>query len=522
MNTPQSEIRNPKSVLTTSRLFTATLFLALFVMATREIADPDFWWHLRAGQYIVETQTIPRADIFSFTNAGKPWVAHEWLSQIFIYAIFSFGGFPALILAFAFLITLAFAFVYAGCEGKPYVAAFVLLLAALASAPTWGVRPQMFSLLLTSVFLFVLDKSVIASERGERSNRRVPTWGLLRRFAPRNDAIGIWLLVPLMLLWVNLHSGYALGIALIAIYLVGGIISQNFFSPALSRSRAPLLSRSPSPLLLVLIACLLVVPLNPNGATLYIYPFETLTSRAMQTYIQEWFSPDFHLPEFQAFAILLIATFASFALARPRANATNTILLAGFAYAALRSARHIPLFALAAAPILAANVWGWLAARNWSKPFVPRAQTPRVAIALNWLILLVLIGAGAARVASVAANQAVVERAKFPAAAVDFLQKNNLTAPLYNAYGWGGYLIWRGYPVTRVFIDGRADVYGDQFIEEFLRTYRGGANWRAQLDRYGVRLVLVEPDAPIVAQLLQGSEWRRIYADERAVIYEKK
>ncbi|MEW5719546.1 MAG: hypothetical protein AB1817_13015, partial [Chloroflexota bacterium] len=153
--------------LTTRRLFTAILFLALFVMAAREIADPDFWWHLRTGQFIVETRAIPHADIFSFTNAGRPWVTHEWLSEVLIFALYALGSFPALILAFAAIIALTFAFVYARCVGKTstpfhsaqsYVAAFALLLATFATAPTFGARPQMISLLLTSIFLFVLDK----------------------------------------------------------------------------------------------------------------------------------------------------------------------------------------------------------------------------------------------------------------------------------------------------------------------------------------------------------------------------
>ncbi len=184
--------------LTTRRLFTAILFLALFVMAAREIADPDFWWHLRTGQSIVETLTIPHADIFSFTNAGRPWVTHEWLSEVLMYTLYALGSFPALILAFATIIALTFAFVYARCAGKPYVATPALLLAAITTAPTWGARPQMISLLLTSVFLYMLDK--------------------------RRDLL--WTLPLLMILWVNLHSGYALGLVIIAVYLFGEIISQ--------------------------------------------------------------------------------------------------------------------------------------------------------------------------------------------------------------------------------------------------------------------------------------------------------
>src|SRR5581483_5524315 len=140
-----------------ARLFTAILFIALFTMTVREISDPDFWWHLRAGEYFVETGTIPHTDVFSFTATNHEWVTHEWLSEVFIYALYRVGGFALLTLFFSGIITAAFALVYWRSEGRPYLAGFALILGALATAPTWGVRPQMLSLLLMSIFLVLLD-----------------------------------------------------------------------------------------------------------------------------------------------------------------------------------------------------------------------------------------------------------------------------------------------------------------------------------------------------------------------------
>ena len=476
--------------MTTRRLFTAIFFLALFAMATREISDPDFWWHLRTGQFIVETQTIPHADIFSHTNAGQTWVTHEWLSEIFIYAIFALGSFPALIALFAAFITLAFALTYVRMPGKPYVAAFVLLLATMATAPTWGVRPQMFSMLLTSVFLLILER------------RRA-----------------MWLLVPLMILWVNLHSGYALGIVILAVYFFDDLV--KFLARQLPKHPS---TQPPKQLALIFVLTIFAVLLNPNGATMFVYPFETLTSRAMQAYIQEWFSPDFHLVEFQPFALLLIATLAGTAFVGKRVSLAQTILLAGFTFAALRSSRNIPMFALVAAPILAEQAWHWLESHNWTHTLEATRARPTLTMAiLNWVVLVLIVAGVALRFATVAINQTTVERAKFPADAVAFLQKQKSSGAMFNAYGWGGYLIWKLYPAQRVFIDGRADVYGDAFIENmFLKAYRGGADWREPLNRYDVRVVLVEPDAPIAAQLARDGTWQKTYADKQAVVFEKK
>src|SRR5581483_8169077 len=188
-----------------ARLFTAILFVALFTMSVREISDPDFWWHLRTGQYIVETGTIPHTDPFAFTAQGKEWVTHEWLSEVIIYALYRVGELALLTLVFAGIITLALGLVYWRSVGRPYLAWFALLLGALATAPTWGVRPQMISLLLMSVFLVLLDF-----------------------YGAKDD----WrFLVPLPILtalWVNLHSGYALGLVVIGGYLIAGVAYRQW------------------------------------------------------------------------------------------------------------------------------------------------------------------------------------------------------------------------------------------------------------------------------------------------------
>src|SRR5581483_7612348 len=145
------------SYVSTSRLFTLLLFVALLALSVRVIRDPDFWWHLRTGEYILENQTIPHTDPYAFTTQGKEWVTHEWLSEVAIYALYRLGGFTLLSLVFAGAITLAFFLVYLSSPGRPYLAGFALLLGALATAPTWDVRPQMLSLLLMSVFLVLLD-----------------------------------------------------------------------------------------------------------------------------------------------------------------------------------------------------------------------------------------------------------------------------------------------------------------------------------------------------------------------------
>ncbi|HEX9074308.1 MAG TPA: hypothetical protein VF932_00950, partial [Anaerolineae bacterium] len=308
-------------------------------------------------------------------------------------------------------------------------------------------------------------------------------------------------------------------LAVIAVYIFGEAVEAFAVGPSHTLRHSPLLN-----LALVFVLCLLVVPLNPNGATMYVYPFETLGSRAMQMYIQEWFSPDFHSLEWQPFAWLLLGTLAAVALSGKRVRLTHLVLLVFLAYAGLRSARLVPIFALVAAPVLAEHIWSILETRGprWAWMLKSTRPTSHLMSLVNWLLLLVILAAAALRAGMVIGNQPAAEREKYPAAAVDFFKSQQFTGRLYNAYGWGGYLIWQLYPAQRVFIDGRADVYGDAFIEEFLRAYRGEADWRAPLDRFGVQVVLVEPDAPIVSKLAQDTAWRQVYEDKQAVIFRKE
>jgi hypothetical protein len=488
-------------MLRSTRELLAFLFLALiFILTAQPITDPDFWWHLKTGQYIVQTHSIPHTDIFSSLRFGSEWITHEWLSEVFMYSVFRKAGYGGLIVVFSIVITAAFWIAYQRCRrlaGHPYVAGFALLLGAAATMPAWGVRPQMFSLLLASIFISFLD----------RYSRRVATRS-------------IWWLVPLMILWVNLHAGFALGLALIILTVAGLLVDwlllrKESFGEVWSRVR---------PLCWLLVFFVAAVCLNPNGARMYSYPFETLTSHSMMQYIQEWQSPDFHGATFQALALLLLATFSVMALSSVRARPGQLLMLAATVWAALRSARNAPFFALVAMPLLAEHSWNWFTSHPWGRwlatpeePGTDKASTLK--LVLNTLLFGIILAVSALAVGRALARQVVIEAQEFPAAAVDFIQTQRTPQPIYNEYVWGGYLIWRLYPDYRVYIDGRADVYGDRLIEEWLEAHDGNTNWRGPLDRYGIRTVLVKPDVALASLLRLDSSWQKVFEDKQAVIF---
>jgi hypothetical protein len=483
------------SMLTTRRLMALVLLLGLFAMASRPILDPDFWWHMRTGQLIWETGTIPRVDAFSYTVSGHPWITHEWLTEVLIYALYSLAGQGGLILVFAAIITAAFTLLYLQCEGRPYLASFVVVWAAICSAVTWGVRPQMLSLLLSAVFLYVLH---------------------LYRMGKRRI---IWLLPPIMALWVNLHGSFFLGLVYPLVFMIGVAI-DNLWRP---RQEGTMSWRDTRRLAVVTALTVLATILNPNGLRLLVYPFGTLGSPAMQTYIMEWFSPDFHLTQFQPFAFYLLGLLLSMGLSARVPTASELLFLVGFGYAALISARHIPFFVLVTAPTLAAQLLHIWSKGDWSDRFAPRALRPgRARIALNWLLLAVVALGVAFKTPYTLAENDHAQREAFPVSAVDFIVESEPSGNMYNLYHWGGYLIWRLYPERRVFIDGRADVYGDAFIEEYLKVYQLRDGWREPLERYNVRILLIDQTSALSTVLHESPGWTRAYADEKAAVFVRR
>ncbi len=165
------------------KIFEIYVFAFSFFFAARPLSDGDFWWHLKTGQYIIQNRTIPKVDLYSFTNYGKPWVAHEWLSEVIFYIVYSRLGFNSLIFIFAVLTALAFWIAFRRSNSHPFIGGAAALLGVWTVLPTIGVRPRVFTLLLASMYL-----------------------ALLVHYARRGEGRAVWWLVPLMALWVNLQK----------------------------------------------------------------------------------------------------------------------------------------------------------------------------------------------------------------------------------------------------------------------------------------------------------------------------
>jgi hypothetical protein len=474
--------------------FLVVLFLGLFAMAARDATDPDLWWHLATGRFIVQHGAVPHTDPFSYTIAGKEWIAHEWLTDVLLYELHRAAEWTGLIIAFAIVIVAAFFLLYLRCGPNVYIAGVATLCGALATRPVWGVRPQVLSLLLTSLWLLILERSA---------------------HTPKI----LWWTLPLTVLWVNLHAGFALGLTLIALFLAGEWIERKIEK------------QQPSPrsrfLALILALDLLLVPLNPNTVKLYWYPIATLRSSAMQRYIAEWASPNFHRAEYWPFLLIVLALFAILSWLRGAIRPRDLLLLCVSLFAAFCSIRLIPLFVLIAVPLIARQIAKWQSPK-WgveklaqSRPLIDLLRGPLplpARMTVNGIILIAMVAFAAIHTADVIQHQGQREAKVFPERATAFLWTHPPAGPVFNGYDWGGYLIWKLYPAGRVFIDGRADVYGDQFLHDFADTYEFKENWHQTLDHWHIQTVLVPVDSALATGLRRAPGWTISFEDALAVI----
>ncbi len=479
------------------RLVLCFTFLAIFTMAVRVSIDTDTWWHLAAGKRIVETGEIIHEDPFSLTRQGQSWIYPGWLSQVILFRSYDQWGYQGLILLTALFVVLAFACVWPLLDGPPLMRAGTILLAASVSAVYWSARPQIMSFTLSGAFLLLLVKV-------------------------RDGNYRLVLILPfIMALWTNLHGGFAIGFILIVGFLVGEIMEAV---SVIVRDGAPLKSmwlQYRGRFLLWIgigFACAVAVIFNPHGTQMLLYPFKTISVGALQDYLQEWQSPNFHELRMQPFLWMLLLLLGSLAFSKEEVTWTSLILVTGFTYLSLVAARNIGLFALVTAPLLCKH--GYIAIG----PFINRKKQDKkipggVARILNLVIfVLIVIAAGINSIVHLD-NEYIQEElsGQLPVQAVSVIRDNELYGNLFNSYNWGGYIIWSSYPEILSFVDGRTDLFDNEILDDYLITWLAEPGWEEILDFWNIEVALLEPESPL-AKVLNISGWNAVYKDEQAVV----
>ena len=468
-------------------VFLILIFLLVFFIMLSPPQDADMWWHLAAGREMVNEGNILTTDIFSYTHYGEPWTNAFWLSDILLFLVYRLGGYLGLTLLVALIAVLTMAVLYRRTLHYPFpLPLLILLLATFAIAPVWTPRPQIFSFLL----LVVLDYGLKEKDGF-----------ILKR---------PWLLVILFVVWANTHGGFIWGFLLLLSFIIG-----NGFDNLLQRES--LSFQQLGQLALWTLVAALAITINPNGISLWKLPFYTV-GISIQS-ITEWSSPDFHRVDLHPLLWLLFLIVIGAGTSKKVLPWSSILKVIGFSYMAFVSQRSIGPFVVVATPIVIDSLndvwseWSTIVSRIY-KPRPSNSMPTIFAVILNVIILGIFLVLTLQRAFSVSSDGQVHKG--LPRNAVEWIRVNHPEGQMFNAYNWGGYLQWE-LPAYPVFIDGRADLYGEQTINDWWSIVHATEDGRRLLDQWQVNFVVLEPGWPILDRLAQNG-WQVLYADDIAIV----
>jgi len=484
------------------------VFLFLIVGGKDLLGDPDTAWHIGVGRYILETGTIPDTGIFSFTAAKMPWMAHEWLSEVIFAAIHKLAGLNGIVLlaalAIAFTNSIFLGFLLS--RGTNTVLALILTIAAIAvTSVHWLARPHILSMPILLFWYMALEEYRL---RGKRY---------------------IYLLPLVTVVWVNLHGGFMAGLLLVAVYWLGSL-AEFFFS----KNEKERTDQKKNVIIYGKVGLLTIFAamVNPHGYQALLFPFRIMGQKLSVGRINEWLSPNFHgvLP----YEYLLLALIVTLGFSLLRFGFIEAGLVILWTHLSLHSVRYGPIFAIIVIPILAIRLEALMKeGREGGNRLLigihslsERLQQTSASMKGHVLPIVVILSITAITLAGGRfLNKTLLDyefdKKKVPVEAVDFAERNGIQGRLFNAYHFGGYLIYKGFPKEGVFVDGRADMY-DEFLKNYFDIVDLKPEWKEILDRFDIAWMMITANSSLSVLLLETGNWNLVYADKVANVFVRK
>jgi hypothetical protein len=473
------------------------------------LGDGDTGWHIRTGEWILAHGQVPRTDLFSFTRPGAPWFAWEWLWDVLFALLHQRWGMPAVVLASLIAICATSAALFRLVRRKcnnGLVAIAVTLLATGGCAIHWLARPHLFTLLFFTIALHI-------TERAGEGRVKLLAW-----------------LVPLTLVWTNMHGGFFVVFLVLACYIGSDLLNAVIEEDG-GRRREFL--RATKPWLATGAACFAVTFINPYGWQLHKHIVQYITDPYELQHITEFQSMNFHSPVVVYFEPLMIMAILTTLWDAKNRRFADVLLSMGWLHLALIAQRNLPVFSIAAAPIVARGVVAlidrarvaplasWIRRTGaWfersSRSFEETDRIGRVHLASAVPVIL----AGVLLLAPKPAHArftSTFDPESFPEKALPLL----LTAETNHVFAedqWGDYLIYRLYPKKKVFIDGRSDFYGDEFGERYLDLLNVKYDWEKTLDKYSIDTIVISPKFALASTLKISRDWRVVYDDGISIV----
>jgi len=480
------------------------IFLVLFLSLSLSkigflLSDADTGWHIRAGEFIWATFSVPKHDLFSFITPSPYWINHQWLSEVIMALVHQSLGLTGTAIFFALLIALSYWLLFKLMQkeqGNIFLAVFVMLFTIASSIFHWLARPHIFSLLF-----FVIG------------------YYLLENFQYRHINY-LYFFPPIFFFWVNLHGGFICGFILICIYLIGNLTKFII----LKDETKEYYKQKTKFLTLTVAGCLLVSLVNPYGLNTLLYPFKLISQKLIMNNIAEFLSPNFHSPLLLPSRYFLLFMILMIGILKKNLNVIEIFLLIIFTNMALFSQRFIPLLCIVAAPIFIRN--GEWILKQIHHRFVDIFQKKSNDICsidtsakgYLWLVAGILIVTMA-----LATNRIEhkFDESRKPVDAVRFLKEAPIKGNMFNDDEFGDYIIYSAYPQYKVFIDSRVDMYGADHFKDYLTMVYFKPGWENLVEKYNINWFILNSDSILSRYLTERNDWRLIYSDKVTNIFIK-
>lgn len=504
--------------------------LALFAFSSlqqRLLGDAGTGWHIRDGQHIVMSDSLPHLDPFSYTMEGKKWYAWEWLYDVMAWDLFARLGLNGVVLFSALMIAATFAWLFRATLRDSHNLPITLLLVLLTIGGSMIhvlARPHLITWLLTLVYFIVL----------ERSEAHPHTWS--SKFFSGSQR-GLLSLPVLMLVWVNMHGGFVIGLMLITLFFIGSLWTS--LTSHDRRHRENQTNRAKS-LAAVLVLTGMASLINPYGYKLYVHLSDYLSNKFFMDHIDEFLSPNFHGVAQKCFEGLILLSFFAIAISRRKLRLSHLLVILFAIHAGLFAARNIPissiLMTLTIAPLLSHAIGAAARSEDLSHPVTSvlhrfegfsarmaemenRLRGHLLPVALVLFALVVCANGG--RLSSRQLMSAHFDPKHFPVGAAEFIARQKIHDGVFNPDNWGGYLIFRLYPEFKVYVDDRHDLYGEKFLKEYLKVMNVQLGWKKVLDEQKIQWILIPPKSALSNTLKESSEWKVAYDDGTAIVFQR-
>jgi len=487
---------------------------------TLNLWDYDFWWHIATGRYIVSERHLPEKDPFSFTSTmeenknsfperEKFILKQYWLAQVLFYAIFNYTGPTGIILLRTIILILTLLvvlFCFRRSRVKFYISFLFVFVLFLMSLKSQGERPVLFSILFTSIVVFLLE------DFRDRKNR------------------SLFLIIPAMLLWANMHGGFILGAIIISVFMFGETLKIFFKKSDFTKREIRIFY---SATVLALIASFI----NPNGWNAFFIALSPKYNSFLEG-IDEYHSPlYFYINKLRPFdyAYFLLAGMSPviLILRNRKIELTHLMLLAGFLIMSLMTSRYGIFYGVVGVMILGKefNVFiDEIIKKGVSERFHNKLE---YGLAVAAFISAVFFAMGYFNLKYSGFD--VAKYSSVPVSAVNFIEKNDIQGNMFNDYGYGGYITWRLYP-KKNFIDSRSlnievmDEYGwlgqaRKKVKGIKTTNENIPLWETLLNHYKINFVFLSlvdiygQVTPLIIELAESDKWVPVYFDAISIIF---